>query len=234
MRAIAKRELKAYFSSPIGYVCIGVLSALFGYYFYQVLLSGSTYYLSSVYNMMFMWGMMVIPLITMKSMSEDRKNRTDQMLLTSQVGLYSLVAGKFLAALTVYAIGLALSLFPCLVISFYADLSWGIVCGNVLGSLLYAGAMISIGIFLSSLTESQIIAAVSTFGVSIVLMVIDQMAFMLQNDVLETIVGWTSFSSRFVPFAKGILDVSSIVFFLSVAVGFLFLTARKLESRRWN
>ena len=77
MRAIAKRELKAYFSSPIGYVCIGVLSALFGYYFYQVLLSGSTYYLSSVYNMMFMWGMMVIPLITMKSMSEDRKNRTD-------------------------------------------------------------------------------------------------------------------------------------------------------------
>ena len=94
MRAIAKRELKAYFSSPIGYVCIGVLSALFGYYFYQVLLSGSTYYLSSVYNMMFMWGMMVIPLITMKSMSEDRKNRTDQMLLTSQVGLYSLVAGN--------------------------------------------------------------------------------------------------------------------------------------------
>ena len=223
MRAIAKRELKAYFSSPIGYVCIGVLSALFGYYFYQVLLSGSTYYLSSVYNMMFMW-----------SMSEDRKNRTDQMLLTSQVGLYSLVAGKFLAALTVYAIGLALSLFPCLVISFYADLSWGIVFGNILGSLLYAGAMISIGIFLSSLTESQIIAAVSTFGVSIVLMVIDQMAFMLQNDMLETIVGWTSFSSRFVPFAKGILDVSSIVFFLSVAVGFLFLTARKLESRRWN
>ena len=74
----------------------------------------------------------------------------------------------------------------------------------------------------------------STFGVSIVLMVIDQMAFMLQNDMLETIVGWTSFSSRFVPFAKGILDVSSIVFFLSVAVGFLFLTARKLESRRWN
>ena len=73
----------------------------------QVLLSGSTYYLSSVYKMMFMWGMMVIPLITMKSMSEDRKNRTDQMLLTSQVGLYSLVAGKFLAALTVYAIGLA-------------------------------------------------------------------------------------------------------------------------------
>lgn len=234
MKAVAKRELKAYFSSPIGYVCVGVLGALFGYYFYQVLLSGSTYYISGVYNMMFMWGMMVIPLITMKTMSDDRRNRTDQMLLTAPVGLFSLVMGKFLAALTVYAAGLLLSLIPCVVISFFANPGWGIIFGNLLGSLLYAGAMIAIGVFLSSLTESQVIAAISTFGVSIVLMVVDQMALMLKNDVLERIVSWTSFSSRFVPFSKGILDISSIVFFLSVAAAFLFLTARRLESRRWS
>lgn len=234
MKAIVKRELKAYFSSPIGYVCISALSALFGYYFYQVLLSGSTYYISSVYNMMFMWGMMIIPIITMKTMSDDRRNRTDQMLLTAPVGLFSLVMGKFLAALTVYAAGLLLSLIPCVVISFFADPGWGVITGNLLGSLLYAGAMIAIGVFLSSLTESQVISAISTFGVSIVLMVIDQMAFMLKNDVLERIVSWVSFSSRFVPFSRGVLDISSIVFFLSVAAAFLFLTARKLESRRWS
>ena len=94
--------------------------------------------------------------------------------------------------------------------------------------------MIAIGVFLSSLTESQVIAAISTFGVSIVLMVIDQMAFLLKNNVLERIVSWTSFSSRFVPFSRGVLDIASIVFFLSVAAAFLFLTARRLESRRWS
>lgn len=234
MKAILKRELKAYFSSPIAYVCIGALCALFGYYFYQVLLSGSTYYIASVYNMMFMWGMMIIPILTMKTMSDDRRNRTDQMLLTAPVGLFSLVMGKFLAALTVYAVGLLFSLIPCAVISFYADPGWGVIFGNLLGSLLYAAAMIAIGVFLSSLTESQVIAAISTLGVSIVLMVIDQMAFLLKNNVLERIVSWTSFSSRFVPFSRGVLDIASIVFFLSVAAAFLFLTARRLESRRWS
>lgn len=234
MRAVAKRELKAYFSSPIGYVCVGVLCALFGFYFYQVLISGSTYYIANVYNMMFMWGMMIIPIITMKSMSDDRRNRTDRVLLTAPVGLFSLVMGKFLAALTVYGLGLLSSLIPCLVISFFASPGWGIIAGNLLGSLLYASAMISIGVFLSSLTESQVIAAISTFGVSILLMVVDQMAIMLHNDWLVAVVSFTSFSSRYAPFASGVLDLSSVVFFLSVAGGFLFLTSRRLESRRWS
>ncbi len=234
MKAIAKREIRAYFSSPIGYVCVGVLCALFGFYYYQVLLLGTTANIPSVYGMMFTYCMMVIPIITMRSMSDDRRNKTDQALLTAPVGLGSLVMGKFFGALMVYAIGLLLSLVPCVVISFFAQPSWGVILGSVLGSLLYGGAMVAIGIFLSCLTESQVIAAVSTFGVSVFLMVVDQLASITSSSFLMKLVEWLSFNTRYTPFFKGIFDLSSTVFFLSVAAIFIFLTARKLESRRWS
>lgn len=234
MKAILKRECKAYFSSPIGYVCVGVMSLLYGIYFYQVLLSGSTYYISTVYSMMFTWGMMIVPIITMKTLSDDKKNKTDQLLLTSPISLYSLVFGKYLAALSVYALGMAISLIPCVVISFFAPPGWGLIFGNVLGSLLFSSAMIAIGIFLSGLTESQLIAAISTLGVSVLLMLIDQFAYILQNEAVTALVSWISFSSRFTPFTIGVLDIASVVFFLSVTAAFLFLAARKLQSRRWS
>ena len=234
MKAIVKRECKAYFFSPIGYVCVGVMSLLYGIYFYQVLLSGSTYYISTVYSMMFTWSMMIIPIITMKTLSDDKKNKTDQLLLTSPIRLYSLVCGKYAAAMAVYGLGMAISLIPCVVISFFAAPGWGVIFGNVLGSLLYASAMIAIGIFLSGLTESQVIAAVSTLGVSVLLMLVDQFAYILQNEFITSFVSWISFSSRFTPFTTGVFDLSSVVFFLSVTAAFLFLAARRLESRRWS
>jgi len=93
MRAITRKELKAYFSSPIGYVCVSVLLALYGYYFYQVLMIRSSSYISSVYSTMFIWSMMIIPIITMRCFSEEMRNKTDQALLTAPVGVTSIVAG---------------------------------------------------------------------------------------------------------------------------------------------
>lgn len=234
MRAIAKRELKAYFISPIGYACIAILLALYGYYFYQVMMLRSSSYIQSVYSTMFVWSMMVIPIITMRSFSEEMRNRTDQALLTAPVGVTSIVIGKFLAALAVFAIAMAGTLIPVAVIGLYSSPSWALIFGTLLGTLLYGAGMIAVGVYISSLTQSQIVAAISTFGVSILLMVVDQLNGLITNANVTKVINWVSFDTRFQPFTKGILDVSSIVFFLSVAAIFIFLTARKLESRRWS
>jgi ABC-2 type transport system permease protein len=234
MMAITKRELKSYFYSPVGYVCVGVLLALYGYYFYQVMMLRSSSYISSVYGTLFIWSMMIIPILTMRSFSEEIRNKTDQALLTAPVGVTSIVLGKFLAALTVYAIAIAGSLVPAVLIGCFSSPSWPQIFGNAFGTLLYGAAMISIGVFISSLTQSQIVSAIGTFGIAIVLLVIDQMTSVVSNPVITKIIGWISFNSRYTPFTKGSFDIPSIVFFLSVIAVFVFLTARKLESRRWG
>lgn len=234
MNAIFKRELKAYFLSPIGYVCVGAILFLYGMFYYMVMQYGRSGFIGeSVFGSMFTWGMMIIPIITMRSFSEDKKNKTDQALLTAPVSVTGIVWGKFLAAFGVYCIATTLALFPAVIISLYASPSWGLIFGNYLGSLFYGAAMISIGVFLSSLTESQIIAAITTFGVSIILLLIDGMAGSAGSGV-ASVVSWISFQARYLPFTTGIFNTSSVVFFLSVVAIFNFVTARRLESKRWN
>ncbi len=234
MKAIFKRELNSYFHSPIAYVCIGVLLALYGFFYYNVLLLQTSTYISSVYSSMFLFNMLVIPIITMRSFSEERKNKTDQALLTAPVGTYAIAFGKFLAALLVFAVSLAGSLIPAFVIGIFSSPNWAIIFGNVLGTLFYGAAMIAISMFLSSLTENQIVAAISSMGIAVFLMVIDQIGSIVSNPVVTQIINWISFNTRYKTFTSGVFDLSSLVFFLSVAAAFLFLTARRLEGRRWN
>lgn len=234
MLAIFKRELRSYFSSPIGYVCVGAMLFLYGMFYYMIMQYRVSGYIgTSVFGSMFTWGLMIIPIITMRSLSEDKKNKTDQALLTAPVSVTGIVWGKFLAAFGVYFIGTTIALLPAVVISLYADPSWALIMGNYLGTLLYGAAMISIGVFLSSLTESQIIAAITTFGVSIILLLIDSLASTAGGFVAD-LISWVSFQTRYTPFTNGIFNISSIVFFLSVIAIFNFVTARRLESRRWS
>ncbi len=234
MRAIFKRELRSYFNSPVGYVCIAALAALYGFFYYQVMMLGSTSYIRNVYATMFSFCMMVIPIITMRSMTDDRKNKTDQALLTAPVGVTAIVLGKFLACFSVYFIATTLGLLPAVAMSFFSSPSWGEILGNYLGTLLYGGAMVSIGVFISSLTVSQIIAAIGTFIVSVFLMYIDNLSSAVSNTAVSAVVDWISFNTRYTMFTQGMFSLSSAVFFLSVIAVFVFLTARRLESRRWN
>lgn len=234
MKAICKREIRSYFNSPIGYVCVAVLLALYGYYYFLVMMMGSSSYISSVYGVMFSFCMMVIPIITMKSMSDDQKNKTDQALLTAPVGVLAIAMGKFLASFFVFFAASTLGLLPAVAMSFFSSPAWGEVIGNYLGTLLYGGAMTAIGVFISSLTVSQIIAAIGTFAVSVFLMYIDMLASNISNTVLSRLVEWISFNNRYTAFTQGMFSVSAAVFFLSVMAVFVFLTARRLESRRWG
>ena len=234
MRTVLKREIRSYFTSPIGYVCIAVLLALFGYWYYIVMLSGSSANITYVYSYMFSYCMMVIPILTMRTISDDQKNKTDQALLTAPVSVMGIVIGKFLAAFFVYFIALTGTLIPCVVISFFGAPNWSEILGNYVGSLLYGGAMISIGVFISSLTVSQIIAAIGTFAVSILLVIIGQISSSFSGTWIADVVKWISFESRYSPFTQGQFNLSSVVYFISVMAIFVFFTTRKIESRRYR
>ena len=235
MIAIFKREVRSYFSSPVGYVFVAALMALYGFYYYQAMLTSSSSYISYVYYYMFTFSMMIIPIITMRSMTDDQKNKTDQALLTAPVGVTSIVLGKFFACCFVYFIAVTLGgILPAVVMSTFSTPSWGEIIGNYIGALLYGAAMISIGVFISSLTVSQVIAAIGTFLISVLLMYIDMISSAVDNEVVDAVVQWISFNNRYDVFTQGIFSISNVVFFLSVAAVFIFLTARKVESRRWS
>ena len=147
MRAIFKREMRAYFASPVGYVVVAALLALYGFFYYQVMAIGSSSYITQVFSTMFMFSMMIMPIITMRSMSDDRKNKTDQALITAPVSVTGIVMGKFLAAFGVYFIANTLALLPAITMGFFSSaFPWGILFGNYIGTLLYGAAMISIGV----------------------------------------------------------------------------------------
>lgn len=234
MNAIFKRELKSYFYSPVGYICIAAIVALYGYYYSFLMSTGTTSYVGQVYSMLFSLTMIIIPILTMRSLSEDQKNKTDQALLTAPVGVISIVLGKFFASFVVYLLASTLGLLPAFALSFIASPPWGIIFGNYLAALLYGGAMISIGVFISSLTQSQVIAAIGTFFASIFFMYIDGISGSLNNPVVNKIVSWISFSTRNAYFTAGTFSFSSCIFFISVIAIFVFLTSRRIESRRWS
>ena len=164
MFAIFKRELKAYFTSPLGYVFLAIFYAFSGLFFYIFSLSVGSTDISSVFLMMFIVLMVFVPLLTMRLLSEDKKQKTDQLILTAPVSLLSIVMGKFLAAYAIFAIGVAVMPVYGFVMSTFATVSWLPIWGNTVGLLLLGGIFVSIGLFISSLTENQMIAAI---GVSL-------------------------------------------------------------------
>ena len=234
MKAVLKREIRSYFTSPIGYVCIAVLLALFGYWYYIVMLADNSSNIPYVYSYMLSYCMMIIPILTMKTISDDQKNKTDQALLTAPVSVLSIVLGKFLAAFFVFFVAITGTLLPSVAITFFGAPNWTEILGNYVGTLLYGGAMIAIGVFISSLTVSQIIAAIGTFAVSILLVIIGQISSSVSGTWIAEVVTWISFESRYDPFTQGQFNLSSVVYFISVMAVFVFFTTRKIESRRYR
>ena len=148
----------------------------------------------------------------MRSMCDDQKNKTDQALLTAPVGVTAIVLGKFFACCFVYFVATTLGgILPAIVMSTFSTPSWGEIIGNYIGALLYGAAMISIGVFISSLTVSQIIAAIGTFIISVLLMYMDSLASVVSNEVLSTAIQWFSFNDRYSTFTQGMFSISSVI-----------------------
>lgn len=233
MFAIFKRELKAYFTSPLGYVFLAIFYAFSGLFFYIFSLSVGSTDISSVFLMMFMVLMVFVPLLTMRLLSEDKKQKTDQLTLTAPVSLLSIVMGKFLAAYVIFAIGVAVMPVYGFVMSTFATVSWLPIWGNTVGLLLLGGIFVSIGLFISSLTENQMIAAIGGFFINLMILLMNTLKSALPNGFLQDVLSSISVYSRYSEITNGIFSLSSLIFFVSVIFIFLFLTVRVLEKRRW-
>ena len=235
MGAVFKREFRSFFTSPVGYIVFAVLFAFSGYFFFLYNMASGVTSLSYVYDGLFtIVLLLVLPILSMRLLSDDKRQRTDQALLTAPTGLTGVVVGKFLAALLVFAIGISITLVYAVVIAFKVTPDWLVIIGNYVGLLLMGGAILAIGTFISSLTESQFIAALGTFVVSFLLLMIDSISSLFPNEIVTSIVSFLSVSTRYSHFTSGVIGYNDIIFFLALQVMFLFLTVRVLDRRRWS
>lgn len=234
MFAIYTRELKSYFLTPIGYVFCGMFLVISAMSFAQcTLLEQSTASVGTYFQWLMVIFAILIPLLTMKLFSDDKRNRTDQILLTSPVSVFGIVMGKYLAAITVFGATFVVNSFNFLLLFSYGEPNFVSIFVNILGIFLLGAAFVAIGLFLSSLTENQLIAAVSAMGVNAAMLLISAIAGKVDSQFWRMVIKFFSVWDRFTPFTNQMLDLSAIIYYLSLAAVAIFLTTRVIEKRRW-
>lgn len=235
MFAIYKRELRSYFVSPIGYIFVAIFllasSLLFSYCTLQAGANSST---ATYFSMLMYAFIIVLPLLTMKLFADEKKMRTEQLLLTSPVSLMGMVMAKFLAAYTVFAGTYLTSCLNFIVLYQFGTPNTAILIGSSLAILLAGAACIAVGVFISSLTENQLIAALGTMAIIIFFVLSSALNVYIDSSFIRSIINWVSILERFTNFTAGIFDFNAIVYYLSLSFVFLFLTVRVYDKRRWN
>jgi len=231
--AITRREIVAYFSSPIAYVVLAAFLGVIGYFFPLIL------YYSQQATMEFLLGdmafvlLLITPLLTMRLLAEEQRMGTLELLLTSPVRDWELVAGKFLASLTFLVILLILSLYCPLILFMVGNPDPGPILTGYIGALLLGGSLLALGLLLSSLTQNQIVAAVISLVLMILLWLMSALAGAVEpplSDILSSVAVFEHFNG----FVKGLLSLKDVVFYLSLMALALFLTTRAVETRRWR
>ncbi len=234
MGAIYRREMSAFFTSGLAYVFLSVFFLVSGFFFYIGSIASATTDTSAMFSSMFLVVVILIPVLTMRLMSEEKKNKTDQGLLTAPVGLWSIVLGKYFAALTMYVIAESIVFIYSFILSYYGTVVWSQLLGNYFAMLFLGAAFIAVGMFISSLTENQMASAVGSFLALMLLYFIDSIGTLIPIDFVANILKSLSFYSRYLEFTMGIFNLSSVLFYLSAAFIFNFLTVRVIEKRRWG
>lgn len=236
MSAIFKKELRSYFTSPLGYIVLAVTCFVAGDIFFDANMrhgiTSLNYVFGQLYSVMMM---LVLPILAMRLFSDEKRQKTDQALFTAPTSLTALVVGKFLAALLLFALSVAIVWVFAIIIATKTTPEWLVIFGNYLGIILLGGMIIAIGLLISCLTESQFIAAVGTFGVSFLLMLLDGITTYFPNAAwLNNTIGFLSVNIRYATFTSGLIRYDNIIFFLSMQALFLFLAVRVLDRKRWK
>ena len=235
MLAIYKREMRSYFTGVIGYVFLVLFLVIGGAAFCFTTLFSMSADVSTFFTIMMIASAVMLPLLTMKSFSEERKTKTEQLLLTSPVSLTGMVFAKFLAALTMFAGALILNSLYFLFLYPYAPVKTASLIGNVLALMLVGMTFIAIGVFVSALTENQLSAAVGTMAIILVFLVIGLVNMLLPATFwLRYVFDCVSIFTRFQTFTNGYFDFSSLLYYLSVTAIFVYLTIRIYDRRRYN
>ena len=248
--AIARKELRSYFASPIAYVIIGLFALLFGWFFYAYLdlfvrrsagmgqMGGGA---NNINQDMIRYVLMnsaiiilfIMPMITMRTYSEEKRSGTIELLLTSPLTDTEIIFGKFFGALGLYATMLAVTLLDMLLLFKFGHPEWRPIAAGYLGLLLLGGCFVSLGLLISSLTKNQIVAGVITFAVFLVLWIINWTADQ-SSPTMRAVLNHLSIIDHFDDFARGIIDTKHVVYYLSFITFGLFLTAKSVDSERWR
>ena len=248
MFAIYKKELRSYFTNPLGFVFVGIFLAVSALLFSYTTFLAKTYDTSSYFLLMIFVLVILLPLLTMRLFAEEKKLRTEQLLLTAPISLTGMVLGKFFAAFTMF--------FGCMLVScinfipLYAiaaaergNLSYsttyvGPVTAQIVGCMiaivLIGAAFIALGTLISTLTENQLAAAIITMAAIFGLIFTSLISSFVPVAWIRTVLNWISVLGRFSNLSKGVFDISAVVYYLSLTFAFLFLTVRVYEKRRWN
>ena len=235
MFAIYKRELRSYFVTPIGYIFCGMFLLVSGLLFYFTTLANqSTQSLGEYFMYMIFMFAILIPLLTMKLFAEDRRTKTEQLLLTAPVSLTGMVMGKYLAALTIYGCTFLVNTVNFVLLYMYGTPNTASIFANILGVFLIGAAFVAVGLFLSSLTQNQLIAAVSSIGLNASMLLLFFVVDSIPFEWLQNVLAWLSILDRYVPFMNQTLSIPAVVYFFSLAAVFVFLTVRVYDKRRWS
>lgn len=249
---LAQKELKSYFASPIAYIVLAMFAVIFGYFFY----SATAFFVQYSMQAMMQRGMappanindfivrpllmnvsvivlFLMPMITMRLFAEEKRTGTIELLLTSPLTDLEIILGKWLASILLYACLLAVSALNILFLFMYGKPDWKPLLVGYLGLLLLGASFLGIGAFISTLTRNQIIAASLTFGVFLLLWVLDWVTS-YSTGTLGKVVSYLSITTHFENFAKGVLELKDAIYYLSVIFLGIFLTARSMESLRWR
>jgi ABC-2 type transport system permease protein len=286
MIAIFKRELRNYFQSPTGYIFMGFFLLLAGLFFALTnLMGGSPQYIGVLSNLTFTF-LIAVPVLTMRLISEERRHRTDILLITNPVSITGIVLGKYLAAITLFLITLAVTWLYPVIMAFFGDIAGWEIVGGYIGFLLLGCSFIAVGIFVSAMTENQVISAVVTFAALLLLWLIDWVVTALPKSATAGVIfsgiiaagvlllvyfstrnwyvtaalavigggliallagldfnrfdgfvvrffEWLSLLKRFEEFTYGVMSLSSVVYFVSFASVFVFITIRVIDKKRW-
>jgi ABC-2 type transport system permease protein len=249
--AIAIKEFRSYFASPIAYILIGLFSLLFGWFFYVFLMA---FVQQSEQMMQFGGGgganvnqmmirglfqntaviiLFVMPMITMRTYSEEKRSGTIELLLTSPVTDLEIIIGKFLGALALYAAMLIVTMIYIAILFRIGNPEWRPIIAGYLGLLLMGGCFLSVGLFISSLTKNQIVAGFLTFATFLMFWIINWMGES-SGPTTRDVLNYLSITEHFDDFSRGIIDTKHLVYYLSFITFGLFLTAKSVDSERWR
>jgi ABC-2 type transport system permease protein len=250
---IAFKEIRSYFNSPIAYVLMGVFLIINGYMFSSIVSFASRQSVQMLrfqgaapqlnlnelvfrptFHNMSVVLLLIVPILTMRLFSEEKKMKTTELLLTSPLTISEIVLGKYLGAFVVYLTMLGLTLYMPLLLSIYGQVNWGTMFSGYLGLVLLGAAFLSIGLFASSITENQIIAALISFGLLLLFWLLGWAAASVEGTGLGEVLSYLSILDHFDGLLRGLVEIRTLAYYLSVVVFALFLTHRVVESQRWK
>ena len=248
---IAHKELRSYFASPIGYIVLGFFALLYGWFYVTMLsyfvrqsmqvsqfggagtMNVNLVMLRPLLQNVTILLLFLMPMVTMRSYAEEKRSGTIELLLTSPLTDLEIILGKFLGALSLWAMALGVSLIHIAILFAYGQPEWKPIATAYLGLLLMGGCFISVGLLISSLTSNQIIAGMATFGVFLLLWVVNWIGS-FSGPTVDSVTRYLSIVDHFDDFAKGIIDTSHLIYYVSFVSFGLFLTAKSVDSERWR